>query len=133
MDGIDGIKTANSLAASPCALITATRQPVKRTNAAGTSGIYNQRLIIVILGMPDAGQSNRFTFAKQLVTDGWREWDAWQRAGESYANQKDFIRFLQTCPRLRQQARPTQHPAAACANAARTLRSQLGLRVLNIL
>lgn len=93
VDGIDGIKTANSLAASPCALITATRQPVKRTNAAGTSGIYNQRLIIVILGMPDAGQSNRFTFAKQLVTDGWREWDAWQRAGESYANQKDFIRF----------------------------------------
>lgn len=89
VNGVNGIKAGTSVAAGPCLLVSADRTPLKLRNpATGQDAIYQQRMIIVVLGT-----SQRYTLAKSLLENGWKYWEIWQRSGQDVSNPKEFLQL----------------------------------------
>lgn len=85
--GVEGIKTGNSQASGPCLLISAKRNAIPfKDPATGTSQIYPQQVIVVVLG-----DQNRYATARLLVKEGWRAWEAWFHAGMPRTDAKEFL------------------------------------------
>lgn len=71
--GVDGIKTGSSVAAGPCAMIGVQRPTVRAYDPLlGREAAYPQRMIVVVLGTKE-----RYTLSRELIREGWREFDAW--------------------------------------------------------
>ncbi|MEG2326685.1 MAG: serine hydrolase [Akkermansia sp.] len=92
--GVDGIKTGSSRVAGPCLLLSAIRQSVARKDAkTGRDNIYPQRLVIVVLGT-----EQRFSIARSLIREGWRDWDRWQTNGMQTTSIKDYLKMPTASP-----------------------------------
>jgi D-alanyl-D-alanine carboxypeptidase (penicillin-binding protein 5/6) len=74
-NSIDGVKTGTTLKAGPCLIVSAARPPESRQQGE-THIITPKRLNVVVLGSAD-----RFQLAAQLLSEGWRSYDAWAAAG----------------------------------------------------
>lgn len=86
---VDGLKAANSRSAGSCIMVTATRQSVKRPHPqTGQIATYGQRLMVVMLGMPNS--SNRNNTAAKFLRDGWDEWEQWLPTNDF----KDSSKFI---------------------------------------
>lgn len=86
---VDGLKVARSYSAGSCLMVTSSRPSVKRTNPlTGKPGTYGQRLLVVMLGMPD--RSSRDQTAAKFLTDGWNAWDRWLPSND-YKDKTKFI------------------------------------------
>lgn len=86
---VDGLKAANSRSAGSCILATSSRQSVKRPHPeTGQVATYAQRLIVVMLGMPDSATRNNN--AAKFLRDGWDEWEQWLPTND-YADPSKFI------------------------------------------
>lgn len=73
--GVDGIKTGSSAAAGPCAMIGAKRATVRRFDPTlGREALYPQRMVVVVLGT-----SERYSLSRELIREGWREFDHWMK------------------------------------------------------
>lgn len=71
--GVDGIKTGKSRAAGECIMLGVKRDTVRRLDPyTGREAMYPQRMVVVVLGSPE-----RFSLARELVKEGWREYDSW--------------------------------------------------------
>ncbi len=88
-DNVDGLKVARSRSAGSCLMVTSSRASVKRTNPTnGQPGTYGQRLLIVMLGMPDGSVRDRT--AAKFLSNGWDAWDAWLPTND-YQDRSKFI------------------------------------------
>lgn len=86
---VDGIKAANSRSAGSCLIVTATRQSVKRPHPeTGVISTYGQRLVVVMLGMPNSSQRNNT--AAKFLRDGWDVWEQWLPTND-YKDHSKFI------------------------------------------
>lgn len=78
-DQVDGLKVGTSRTAGSCLLVTARRSSVKLPNPqTGQMNTFAQRLIVVMLGMPDS--STRYGTASQFLRDGWSAWEGWLKS-----------------------------------------------------
>lgn len=88
-DNVDGLKVASSRSAGCCLMVTTSRASVKRTNPVnGQPGTYGQRLLVVMLGMPNS--STRYKTAAKFLANGWDAWDAWLPSND-YQDHSKFI------------------------------------------
>lgn len=86
---VDGLKAGQSRSAGACLMVTAKRVSVKRINpATGTQGTYGQRLLVVMLGMPDS--QTRYNTAAKFLRDGWDVWEKWLPTND-YTDKTKFI------------------------------------------
>lgn len=88
-DEIDGIKTGLTRAAGACVAISAKRPPTLYTDAQGTNRITHHRLVVVVLGAPDA--DSRFDAARSLLIRGWEKLDAWNAAGRKISSNEELL------------------------------------------
>lgn len=73
---VDGLKAGTSRTAGSCLIVTSRRSSVKLTNpSTGQPATYAQRMIVVMLGMPNS--SARYSTAAQFLRDGWSAWEQW--------------------------------------------------------
>ena len=87
--GVDGIKAGSSRAAGACLLLSVTRNAIsRRSPQTGTEVIYPQRMIITVLGTQD-----RYSLARQMMTNGWRAWENWQASGMDMKDPKEFVQL----------------------------------------
>lgn len=88
-NSVDGLKVARSRSAGSCLMVTNSRASVKRTNPTnGQPGTYGQRLLVVMLGMPDGSVRDRT--AAKFLANGWDAWDAWLPTND-YQDRSKFI------------------------------------------
>lgn len=86
---VDGIKAANSRSAGSCIMVTASRPSVKRPHPqTGQIATYGQRLVVVMLGMPNSSARNNS--AAKFLRDGWAEWEEWLPTND-YKDSSKFI------------------------------------------
>lgn len=86
---VDGLKAANSRSAGSCLMVTAKRPSVKRPHPqSGQLATFGQRLMVVMLGMPNS--SNRNNTAAKFLRDGWAEWEQWLPTNDT----KDPSKFI---------------------------------------
>ena len=86
---VDGLKAGQSRSAGACLMVTANRVSVKRINpVTGKQGTYGQRLLVVMLGMPDS--STRYNTAAKFLRDGWDVWEQWLPTND-YTDHSKFI------------------------------------------
>lgn len=86
---VDGLKAGQSRSAGACLMVTAKRVSVKRINpATGKQGTYGQRLLVVMLGMPDS--ATRYNTAAKFLRDGWDVWEQWLPTND-YTDHSKFI------------------------------------------
>lgn len=89
--GVDGLRAANSRSAGCCVIASAKRGSVKAYNPqAGKQSTYAQRLLVIVMGMPNSNA--RYQKAAAMLNDGWSEWEAWQKTSDMTDNTK-FIRM----------------------------------------
>lgn len=89
--GVDGLRAANSRSAGCCIIASAKRGSVKAYNPQlGKESTYAQRLLVIVLGMPDSNA--RYQKAAALLNDGWGAWEAWQKTSDMTDSSK-FIRL----------------------------------------
>ena len=90
--GVDGLRAAASGSAGYCIMASARRGSVKANNPAlgAKQSTYAQRLLVVILGMPNA--NHRDNKAAALLRDGWKSWEIWQTSSDM-TDQSKFIRL----------------------------------------
>lgn len=90
--GVDGLRAAASASAGYCIMASARRGSVKANNPAlgAKQSTYAQRLLVVILGMPNA--NHRDNKAAALLRDGWKSWEIWQTTSDM-TDQSKFIRL----------------------------------------
>ncbi len=82
VERIDGVKTAHSVAAGDCIILTSDRDPeVKRQG--DTVFTTPRRIIVVLLGSTD-----RFQEGLALDRRGWRLYEAWAAEGRSAHSSK---------------------------------------------
>lgn len=80
-ESVDGIRAARSVSAGCCVIATTRRAAVKRANPlTGGTSTYGQRLLVVVLGMPNGQQ--RYQIAGGLLRDGWSAWEDWQKTSD---------------------------------------------------
>lgn len=85
--GVDGIKTGSSAAAGACAMIGAKRATVRKYDSlAGREALYPQRMVVVVLGT-----SERYSLSRELIREGWREFDGWMRRNFPRDDEKRFL------------------------------------------
>lgn len=86
---VDGLKVGQSLSAGSCVMVTSRRASVKRINPlTGKEATYGQRLLVVIMGMPDPRTS--YGVAGKFLRDGWDAWDKWLPSND-YQDRTKFI------------------------------------------
>lgn len=91
--GVDGLRAAASGSAGYCLMASARRGSYKAANPAhaeNKQATYAQRLLVVILGMPNA--NHRDNKAAALLRDGWKSWEIWQKTSDM-TDQSKFIRL----------------------------------------
>lgn len=87
---VDGVRAARSVSAGACVVATAKRASVKRTNPlTGQPATYAQRLLVVVMGMPNGRQ--RYKVASDLLRDGWGAWENWQSTSDLSDSSKFII------------------------------------------
>lgn len=88
-ENVDGLKAANSRSAGSCIIVTAKRPSVKRPHPeTGVVSTYAQRLMVVMLGMPNSATRNNT--AAKFLRDGWDEWEQWLPTND-YKDSSKFI------------------------------------------
>ena len=86
---VDGLKAGQSRSAGACLMVTASRPSIKRPHpATGVMSTFGQRLLVVMLGMPNS--NTRYNTAAKFLRDGWGEWEAWLPTND-YADHSKFI------------------------------------------
>lgn len=86
---VEGLKAGSSVSAGSCLMVTARRASVKRINpATGKEGTFGQRIVVVVLGMPNS--SARYSNASKFLRDGWDAWEKWLPTND-YQDPTQFI------------------------------------------
>ena len=86
---VDGVRAARSKSAGSCLIATSTRSSVKMVDPrTGKPATYGQRLLVVVVGMPTS--EKRYATASNLLRDGWKAWEKWQRSND-FSNHSQFI------------------------------------------
>ena len=86
---VEGLKAGSSVSAGSCLMVTARRVSVKRINpATGKEGTFGQRIVVVVLGMPNS--SARYSNASKFLRDGWDAWEKWLPTND-YQDPTQFI------------------------------------------
>ncbi|WP_200266982.1 D-alanyl-D-alanine carboxypeptidase family protein [Luteolibacter pohnpeiensis] len=79
--GILGLKTGTTNLAGPCLSVCMDRDAFITKKPDGSKGVTPRRLIVVLLNSPD-----RFTKARNLITQGWSIYDPWLESGAPVKN-----------------------------------------------
>lgn len=85
---IDGIKVAADARSGQCAAISAQRPSIVEKQGDGSSLIYHQRLVVIVLGSGAAGAE-----AMGLLQQGWGAFQGWLAAGRPIADQRELLNF----------------------------------------
>ena len=79
--GVDGLRAANSRSAGCCIIASAKRGSLKALNPqTGKESTYAQRLLVIVMGMPNSNA--RYQKAAAMLNDGWGAGEAWQKTSD---------------------------------------------------
>lgn len=89
MEGIDGVKTANTPRSGGCVVITAEKPASVYAQPDGSSVVFRHRMVVVVLGSADP-----FGEARGLLSQGWRAYDQWLSAGRPVTDRKQLLNYF---------------------------------------